>query len=816
ATTFGFAGGDETRGNARKLSGSYYTPDSLVQALLDSALEPVIAQKKAERPDDEAGAILSITVIDPAVGSGHFLLAAARRLAAHLARARAEGQPGAAEHRRALRDVVSHCLFGVDRNPMALELAKIALWLEAMTPEAPLSFLDSHLAVGDALLGLLNFSVLKDGIPQGAYKSVLGDDPKICSVLKKRNKAGQRVFAAGRYQRELEFGATSLVEAFHQLDVASDETLVDVATKKERFSELRQQAFGSRLALAADLYVAAHLMPKTAATQLLVPTSADLVHLMQGHGESELSQEMVLAARDTCRKANVLHWPLAFPQVFAKSGFDVVLGNPPWETMSPDAKEYFSFYVPGIGGMTPEEQEAAIGRQLEVPAVARDWHEHCRALYAAVLFMKEGGRYTRYAKGNLGKGDFNVYRQFVELAMDACRPGGYAAQVVPENFYNGANAAGIRTSLFESFEVKVLLGFENHRHIWFNGIDSRTKFALYVARRGGASGRFGAAFSIRTPAELSAALQKLLLVDVSLVKEFSPEAQSVMEFSNQFEIDICRKMYGAFPHFGVVVEGLPHRDYMTEIHMGNDNNLFEADTAGLPLFQGSMVTHHDYRAKGYVSGHGRNVVWEEMPFGHPGKAIRPQWYIAAERVPNKCKSRVKEYRIGFCDVGNATNQRALMAALIPPNTICGHKIPTISFPNGEPSYYVLWLAVANSLAMDFLVRMKIALTMSLSLLDTLPFPRVVSRRDETARIAALGARLSCAGPEMAAFLDLLRADDQLAEFDLTPVADPDQRRRLTAEIDARVARNLYGLTRDELAYILEPKDVLGADSTVET
>ncbi|WP_051362299.1 Eco57I restriction-modification methylase domain-containing protein [Solimonas soli] len=816
AQTFRFASESESRGSARKLSGSYYTPDSLVQVLLDYALEPVIARRLSERPQDEASALLSITVVDPAVGSGHFLLAAARRLAAHLARIRAQGQPGAAEHRKALRDVVSHCLFGVDRNPMALELAKIALWLEAMTPESPLSFLDSHLALGDGLLGLLNFSVLKDGVPQGAYKPLLGDDPDICSVLKKRNKAGQRVFAASRQQRELEFRAPTLAEAFGQLDAAGDETLGDVAAKKKRFSEIRQQALGSPLALAADLYVAAHLMPKTAATQSLVPTSSDLVHLMQGHGESELGREMILAAQEACRKASVLHWPLTFPQVFAKGGFDVVFGNPPWETMSPDAKEYFSSYVPGIAGMTPEEQEAAIGHQLEVPAVAREWYEHCRALYAAVLFMKEGGRYTRYAEGNLGKGDFNVYRQFVELAMDACRPGGYAAQVVPENFYNGANAAGIRKSLFDSFEVQALLGFENHRKVWFNAIDSRTKFALYVARKGGASRQFGAAFSIRNPGELAAALSQLLLVDVSLLKEFSPEAQTVMEFSNQFEIDICRKMYASFPHFGTRLNGLPYRDYMREVDMGNDNDLFEADAAGLPLFQGSMVTHHDYRAKGYVSGHGRNVVWEEMPFGHLGKAIRPQWYIAAEHIPDKCESRIREYRIGFCDVGNATNQRALMAALIPPNTICGHKVPTISFPNSEPSYCVLWLAVANSLAMDFLVRMKIALTMSLSLMDTLPFPRVASRQNETARIAALGARLSCAGPEMAAFLELLKADHHLADFDLTPVADLDQRRRISAEIDARVARDLYGLTRNELAYILDPKDVLGGDTTVET
>src|SRR5690606_32770293 len=117
----------------------------------------------------EAAAILSISVIDPAVGSGHFLLAAARRLAAHLARVRADGQPSVEEHRRAVRDVVSQCLFGVDRNPMALELAKISLWLEAMTPDAPLSFLDAHLVLGDALLGVLDPACLADGIPDSAY-----------------------------------------------------------------------------------------------------------------------------------------------------------------------------------------------------------------------------------------------------------------------------------------------------------------------------------------------------------------------------------------------------------------------------------------------------------------------------------------------------------------------------------------------------------------------------------------------------------------------------------------------------------------------
>src|SRR5581483_3018021 len=155
---------------------------------------------------------------------------------------------------------------------------------------------------------------------------------------------------------------------------------------------------------------------------------------------------------------------------------------------------------------------------------------HCRDLYAQVHFFKESGRYRLFAPGNLGKGDFNVYRMFVETALETTRSGGWVSQVAPENLYNGANATAIRQALFGRFRLSRLLGFENAREVWFEGIDSRTKFCIFAARRNGGTEAFDARFSIRSVVDLGAALHGgTLRVPVALVEEFSPDAIAVME-----------------------------------------------------------------------------------------------------------------------------------------------------------------------------------------------------------------------------------------------------------------------------------------------
>jgi hypothetical protein len=228
----------------------------------------------------------------------------------------------------------------------------------------------------------------------------------------------------------------------------------------------------------------------------------------------------------------------------AAGGFDVVLGNPPWDAMSPDVKEFFSKYDEKIRFLSPTEQKAHMVVLLEMPGVREAWDAYCRYLYVLANFMRDSGRYRLFAEGNLGKGDFNIYRMFVELALFSVREGGRAAQFVPENLYNGANATAIRRHLFEKCHLWALIGFENTKKVWFD-IDTRAKFCLYVASPSGQTERFRAAFGINSIEKLFALKKQLPFeIPVSLVEEFSPEAFALAEVLHSADIGISRKLYG--------------------------------------------------------------------------------------------------------------------------------------------------------------------------------------------------------------------------------------------------------------------------------
>jgi hypothetical protein len=208
--------------------------------------------------------------------------------------------------------------------------------------------------------------------------------------------------------------------------------------------------------------------------------------------------------------------------------------------------------------------------------------------------------------GNLGKGDFNVYRMFVETALALTRQERVAAQFVPEGLYNGANATAIRSELFDNFRLQKLAGFENTKGLWFPSVHTAAKFCLYVAWRDGRTERFSAAFRINSLEKLAHfSAGRVLSIPTKLVAEFSPDARAVMEFAAQEDIDICTKMYSRFPKFGERIDGQPYRSYMREVDMGNDRELFSEGPDGLSVFEGRMIDTYDYRAKGYASGRGR-------------------------------------------------------------------------------------------------------------------------------------------------------------------------------------------------------------------
>ena len=320
---------------------------------------------------------------------------------------------------------------------MAVELCKAALWIETVVPGRPLSFLDAHIRCGDALLGILDLKLLGGGIPGEAYEVRDGDEKAAAAALRQANK--QRVEGTSA----LPLMAAAAASA-RDVEALPEDTVEQVEAKRAALLAAEANATMTSARLRADLFCSAFFARKILATQASVPVTADIDRIAAGQPPRPSAMAIT---RTLAAEHRFFHWPLMFPDVFARGGFDLVLGNPPWETMSPDAKEWFAPYDPAVRELAPEPQKQRIAEILALPGMQEAWDAHCRTLYDAAAFMKESGRFKLFAEGNLGKGDFNVYRMFVETAFTAVRQGGTVAQFVPENFYNGCNAAAIRSAL---------------------------------------------------------------------------------------------------------------------------------------------------------------------------------------------------------------------------------------------------------------------------------------------------------------------------------------------------------------------------------
>jgi len=327
---------DLVAGSERKQTGSYYTPPELVHELIESALVPVIEDRlrSLKTQEEREAALLGLRVCDPASGSGHFLLAAGRRIARELATVRSgEQEPSPEEYRHALRDVIRTCIYAVDKNPLAVDLCKVALWIEGHSAGLPLSFLDHHIKCGDSLVGLANLKVLDDGIPDEAYQPVTGDDKKAASYYKKRNqeeKKRERQLSLGEPKALAEMPET-LAEEFQALATLEEHTPDDVLAKEGLYSSLRRQGTDWwRLKVACDLWTAAFFLPLQQENALHmegVTTTGTLHKYLQTNA---IYGPLLGQAVEASQNHPFFHWPLEFPDVFERGGFDVVLGNPPF------------------------------------------------------------------------------------------------------------------------------------------------------------------------------------------------------------------------------------------------------------------------------------------------------------------------------------------------------------------------------------------------------------------------------------------------------------------------------------------------------
>ena len=655
ARSFDFVGRTDaasTAGNARKLTGSYYTPDSLVQELIRSALEPVIEQRLASSPAAPEAALLAIRVIDPACGSGHFLLAAARRLAERLAllRSVASGYEGAIrpkDYRHALREVVAHCIYGVDRNPMAVELARMALWLEGFEEGRPLDFLDHHLQVGDALLGLTNLDALTRGISKDAFKPLSGDDREVCKALTKTNAVALKQLTRDLQSQQMLLGMdnTSGLQAIRAIEDMPTNTPEQVSIKETRWLTFMQTAAQSPLAQAADVLVGAFLLPKTTDRSATVPTSATLHTLLTTPNDiTGPAADAVAAARAVCAEARVLHWPLAFPQVFARGGFDCVLGNPPWEVNQMGEEEFFASRDPNIAALAGDSRKKAIESLSKTsPRLWEEFSETSRRIAATNIFFRESGRFPLTAVGKL-----NTYPLFAETILQIHAQDGRAGFIVPTGIATDDSTKAYFGHITQSKQLVSLYDIENRDRL-FPAVDSRMKFCLLTL---GASEQAEFVCFATQVSQLADERRRFTLTpeDFRLI---NPNTLTCPVFRSKRDAELTKKLYRAAPVLIYEANAEDNSANAGELpaenpwgitfsqglfNMTSASHLFKDEESPnhLPLYEAKLIHHFDHRWATYTTDPNtgtvasRDVTLQEKQ--DASFSITPRYWVPAREV----------------------------------------------------------------------------------------------------------------------------------------------------------------------------------------
>ncbi len=732
-----FVFADAQSGNERKTTGSYYTPTPLIESLLDSALEPVI--KTALRQDDPQAALLDLNICDPACGSGHFLLAAARRLARHLAILQSgDAEPTPEAQREALRLVVARCIYGVDSNPMAVELCKVGLWLETLEPGRPLSFLDHHIRCGNSLFGA-SPDLIAGGLPDAAFAPLVGDDHEVCAELRKRNSRfcqeladGQSLWTADLAQRQ-----RSLSETAHGVNALPDDTLSAIRRKEREHGAFERTKNFRRARLLADAWCAAFVMRRF----LPKPTVPVFGETPQPFGmtfeeirDIAANREPAPAlAEETAAMATqyqFFHWHLAFPEVFAQGGFDVILGNPPWEHAELKEKEFFAVCRPDITGAQTGAERKALIAELERsdPALFNSYREALRARKGESHFYANSGRYPL-----CGRGRINLYAVFAETARSLLNDQGRMGIIVPSGIASDATTKFFFQDLVDRKSLVSIFDFENRKKL-FQDVDSRMKFCLLTCGNGAeplapeaefvffAHGvdelgdperRFTLSpqdlaqinpntrtcpiFRSRRDAELTKAIYRRVPV---LIRE----AQSGKAEANPWSIKFKQGLFNmtTASHLFRTQEQLESAGWHLE------GNVFRNKEGGefLPLYEAKMVHHFNHRWATYEGKEARDTTLEERQ--DPDFYVLPRYWVDKAEVKKKLKDAGWErgWMMGWRDICRATDYRTTISSFWP-TAAAGDKFLQL-FSQKSPQTVAALLCCLDAFALDYVTRQKIA------------------------------------------------------------------------------------------------------------
>jgi hypothetical protein len=730
---FSFA---EFAGNERKTSGSYYTPDSLVQCLLDSALDPVVEEAIRGKSGAEAEkAILAIKVCDPAVGSGHFLVGAAHRLARHLARVRAlaagESEPSPLLYQHALRDVIGRCLYGVDVNPMAAELCRVSLWLEALEPGKPLSFLDHHIRVGNSLLGATP-ELVAAGLPDDAFAAIEGDEKKVCSSLKRRNKQereGQRdmvhLMAA-----EAPAEYNSIEARARSLDEAPGDTLDQIQHKAEQFRGLVVSPEYQHAQQILDTWCAAFVWKKQTGVSL-EPITTDTLRLLETDPKA-LTVGQRSEVERLSRQYQFFHWQLAFPKVLAEGGFNCVLGNPPWERVKLQEKEWFAKYRPEIADAANAAARKRLIEALEIedPGLYQRFLDDSRRAEGESHLLRNSGRYPL-----CGRGDINLYTVFAECMRSALSANGRVGVILPSGLATDDTTKHFFGDVMRKQVLVSFTEFENEGFFMGAGQGHMLRFALTTI--GGTSTKVGKtdfAFQLKAISELSNPEFHFTLSKEDMAL-FSPNTGSCPIFRRRRDAELNKHIYRSVPV--LVREGMPGLDpwkmqFCSMFHMANDSSLFvtlkqlseerwaaagatyrKGTDVCVPLIEAKSIHQFNHRHGDFCDAESgkRAHILPEVPserLENPDYSATPFYWISRTEVGDALRGLWKhDWLLGWRRVTDSRASARTFVACVFPRYGAGDSIFLACPAAASPFESAGLLGNLNAFVFDYTVRQKL-------------------------------------------------------------------------------------------------------------
>ena len=881
---------------ARKDSGSYYTPQELVDLIVERTLKPLteeglkafkdkaIALKSDRRPKpqrlvelqqlDPANAVLNLKVLDPAMGSGHFLVTAVDFLSDCIAEL-IESVPAVPDWlgkgyvsplverisairsdiiRRAReanwvlneaqltdqaiirRMVLKRCIYGVDKNRMSVELAKVSLWLHSFTVGAPLSFLDHHLRCGDSLVGLCVSQATND------LRNIAG------LILSSAITAAETATDGMRLIEELSDADIAEVQKSATLFEGVDKTTADLRGLLDFLCAFRWLTTGLKKKEREDFETRQLLEPidqYTDKTFALLSQGPDVTGVEVAEDEdAPLSRFANLwqKVRFIADREEFLHWEVAFPGVWQywqnkrpQGGFDAIIGNPPWDRIKLQEVEWFATRVPELAHATTAAARRSGIRQLrhQGDLLAEKFDAAKERGDKLGQWIRNSGNYPL-----LGGGDINLYSLFVERAMNLVKPDGIVGLLTPSGIYADKTAAKFFKSLSSTGRVAGLFDFENRRlgtklPPFFPDVDSRFKFCALII--GGEQRRFdetSCAFFLRDTAAINDPQRCFPLTPEDFVR-VNPNTGTAPIFRTRRDAGITLRIYERHPVLvdrsrGEERKAWPVR-YHTMFHMTNDSHLFRTATQleaegfypvkgnrwkrgkdlYLPLYEGKMVQAFDHRAASVVVNPD-NLNRPAQPkdatntqHANPNWLPNPQFWVNENSFE---RYRGLDWKVSFKDVTAPTNIRTMIASIVPFSGF-GNTLPIlVPLANDIQGYREsawLWTACLNSFAFDFTARQKVqGQHLNWFILEQLP---VIESDDYERRFGDMTARelvrdhvlqLTYTAHDMAPFARDLGHDGP--PF----IWNEEERRHLRARLDA-LYFHLYGLDREDAAYILD-------------